>query len=505
MGRPQTSPVAAGQAVGFVVGWEGVTAGELATVPRFTAGFRGTFPGSSFQLPGGGSNPDHTTIESGGTARFTPITVAGDVYTATRVLRFDTGSDAGYEGIQFNWPAGVKYFLRSGFCTFNIKGTNGGAQAVDLIAANDGDECFWQVRREDVDTGRAFLAPHPTAGTPGSGIRVWLTTDKVYIETRRVGSLLMFFVLDADGNWIGSADVGTTDAEIPFEVYWDYLGHGDFNSMEIEPQAYSVAAIPVAHHTPTIPAPDNAEAEQTGADEVTVRWDSTCCRFKLEASDDAGASWTTLDAYAGNGSANVTLAHNSRALTRWEFVHGGLNVSESWTYRITPVYGDEGGAQIAGEPATTDPVTLTAVDPLIVSVDSVGSNRTESGTPHGIWVQPSTTRTVSQLGFFVKVGGSQGNRTIRVYNNAGTEIGSVTVDTTGVADLTFRWGLLSSPLTFTGGQKYYLLADPAGSWWCDNPTLTLAPGWTVGGAYRSGGANFDWAVSAYIPINLKFS
>lgn len=99
---------------------------------------------------------------------------------------------------------------------------------------------------------------------------------------------------------------------------------------------------------------------------------------------------------------------------------------------------------------------------------------------------------VSSLGRWV-ISGNSGTHVLRIRNSSGTDLGNVTVNTSGATTAAFLYGTLATPITLTAASTYYMLSDESnnGDNWNNEATVlthTTAASITKG-AYYNGGLN----------------
>lgn len=373
-----TAP-AEGTPIELVITVHGATTDADVTPTMLAARQLGTWTGSSYKytndvVPDAG----HATVTDD--YDFTPqapFTLGGNAVPAiAKGIKFDCVSfPSVVASFQMDYPAGFTEYAASCqmVCSFNDPG--GAAQEMDVLGGYDSNGVLCvQLGRTDGHIGFGDYKPH---GTPnGAGQRVWRVSERDFVFWRVKGDRMMFYVLDDTWAWVGCSSVVRGGGDIVVKFIQDYIApHGNVDELVYGPIHMNLTTQPLYHGVePTIPAPTNVEVEVTGADEVTVTWESTCDWFKLEMWD--GTSWSTVEEFAQFDNHGTP----SQSGVFWEYIESGLEVGDIRAFRVTARFGDDETNCMESEVSDeSDPVEIEATGPAVTDAftgynDPLGSN-----------------------------------------------------------------------------------------------------------------------------------
>lgn len=201
------------------------------------------------------------------------------------------GTDGNYASAQFNKPTSG-----GGNGTFRVEIGNGTNRGKDITVQSLTDVYYWCLRY------------NKTSGK-GELCLVDLTTRKI------VGVSEYLITLPALADF-QVRDYALTANGVGYHTLGEYAVALGVN-----------AVFPLALNI-TVDAPTAAASTQTGVSEITATWTSTCARFKVEFSTNAGSSWSTA-----TSSTLITGSTNS-------YIHSSLTDGLTYTYRITALVGD---------------------------------------------------------------------------------------------------------------------------------------------------------------------
>lgn len=114
--------------------------------------------------------------------------------------------------------------------------------------------------------------------------------------------------------------------------------------------------------------------------------------------------------------------------------------------------------------------------------------------------------TVTCLGRWVISGNSQ-THVIRIRNNAGTDLGSVTVDCSGATPGEYVYAALSPPVVLAASTQYWIYSDEGAGdqWYFGGTTASVTAVATLtGSAYWDGANNAVTNGENYGPVSFKY-
>lgn len=247
------------------------------------------------------------------------------------------------DGVQWTFPAGVHSTSVTGLVKFNV---TPGETGLDHIVVYSGGFQVMQLLH-----GANWITAHGQAsggGTVNGGFIVveggvcYRFTININQDTQTLGIIL---INNTTEELVGISLVQTNITDAGLMILQDYLvfqgGNTQFKMVTV---AYNAnATLPIGPFT--CPEVTGISLEQTGIDQVSVTFSSLLRDFKIERSDDSGATWDVLESDYSTRFDDVTVPI--------VYVDNTVEDAITYIYRITAFLNNH-----IASPATSDPITV---------------------------------------------------------------------------------------------------------------------------------------------------